>query len=198
MRFPVSGVECSPFLPPLVSFVIAALTTPAGLSGAFLLLPFQMSVLGFVSPAVSPTNLIYNIVAIPGGAYRYIREKRMVWPLAIATMLGTLPGIFAGAIIRIRYLPGPRECKLFVGCVLLYLGIRLLCRSSTHRRAGEEALSQAGAGRRKISPLPPEAVVKTRSVAWNRIEYTFWSETFSFRPPVLLALSLAHVCAFGS
>ena len=32
-----------------------------GVSGAFLLLPFQVSVLGFTSPAVSPTNLIFNI-----------------------------------------------------------------------------------------------------------------------------------------
>ena len=65
MYFPISGVECSPFLPPAVAFVIAALVTSAGVSGAFLILPFQMSVLGFTSPAVSATNLLYNIVAIP-------------------------------------------------------------------------------------------------------------------------------------
>jgi hypothetical protein len=76
---------------------------PAGPSGAFLLLPFQMSVLGFVSPAVSPTNLIYNIVAIPGGVYRYIREERMVWPLAIATMLGTLP-VYTVAGVALSYI----------------------------------------------------------------------------------------------
>jgi len=178
MQFPVSGVECSPFLPPLVSFVIAVLVTPAGLSGAFLLLPFQMSVLGFVSPAVSPTNLIYNVVAIPGGVYRYFHEKRMVWPLAWVTMAGTLPGVFLGAIIRIRYLPGPRECKFFVGCVLLYLGVRLL-RQWTRR--GE---------RKAFTPLPLDAVVKTTFVSWKRIEYTFWGGTFSFRPSILLTLSL--------
>ena len=53
---------------------MALLTTPAGVSGAFLLLPFQMSVLGFVAPGVTPTNLVYNIVAIPGGIYRYIQR----------------------------------------------------------------------------------------------------------------------------
>jgi uncharacterized membrane protein YfcA len=45
-------------------------------------LPFQVSVLGFTSPAVSPTNLVYNIFAKPGGVYRYVREGRVVWPLA--------------------------------------------------------------------------------------------------------------------
>jgi hypothetical protein len=178
MQFPVSGVECSPFLPPLVSFVIAVLVTPAGISGAFLLLPFQMSVLGFVSPAVSPTNLIYNIVAIPGGVYRYLHEKRMAWPLAWVTMAGTLPGVFLGAIVRIRYLPGARECKFFVGCVLLYLGVRLVCQWRARGR-------QKG-----FTPLPLEAVVRTTFVSWKRIEYTFWDATFSFRPSILLVLSL--------
>lgn len=126
MYFPVSGVECPIWLPPSVAFVVALLMAPAGISGAFLLLPFQMSVLGFVTPGVTPTNLIYNTVAVPGGVYRYIRERRMVWPLAWAIAAGTLPGVFAGAVIRIRYLPDPRYCKLFVAAVLVYIGIRLL------------------------------------------------------------------------
>ena len=72
MVFPTSGVEVNPLIPLLVAFLVSALTTPAGVSGAFLLLPFQVSVLGFTSPAVSPTNLIYNIIATPGGVYRYV------------------------------------------------------------------------------------------------------------------------------
>ena len=53
MHFPVSGVEVSPLVPPLVAFAISFFTSTGGVSGAFLLLPFQMSVLGFTSPAVS-------------------------------------------------------------------------------------------------------------------------------------------------
>ena len=79
MHFAVSGVDVNPFLPPLVAFVVSFFTSMGGVSGAFLLLPFQVSVLGFTSPAVSPTNLIFNIVAIPSGVYRYIREGRMAW-----------------------------------------------------------------------------------------------------------------------
>jgi uncharacterized membrane protein YfcA len=54
--------------------VIAVLATPAGISGAVLLLPFQVSVLGTPSPAVTPTNLLYNVVATPGALYRYWRQ----------------------------------------------------------------------------------------------------------------------------
>jgi len=126
MHFAVSGVVCPLWLPPLVAFFVALLVTPAGISGAFLLLPFQISVLGFVTPAVTPTNLVYNIVAIPGGVYRYIRERRMDWSLAWSIIAGTAPGVIAGSVIRIRYLPDPRRVKLFVALVLLYLGVRLL------------------------------------------------------------------------
>jgi hypothetical protein len=56
------------------AYVIAVIATPAGISGAVLLLPFQVSVLGTPSPAVTPTNLLYNVVATPGALYRYWRQ----------------------------------------------------------------------------------------------------------------------------
>lgn len=125
ITFPFSGVETYWWLPIVVTFVIATFTSMGGVSGAFLLLPFQISVLGFTGPAVSSTNLLYNIVAIPSGVLRYYREKRMVWPLAGVIIAGTLPGVFIGALIRVTYLPDPKNFKLFAGLVLLYLGVRL-------------------------------------------------------------------------
>ena len=141
MHFPVSGVECPVFLPPLVAFLAALLTTPAGISGAFLLLPFQMSVLGFVSPAVTPTNLLYNVVAAPGGIYRFIRERRMDWRLAAPIVSGSLPGVLIGAVIRVRCLPNPLYFKLFVASVLLYLGVRLVWASGPAAAVSWEAPS---------------------------------------------------------
>lgn len=126
MYFPVSGVEANPLVLLLVAFAVSAVTAPAGISGAFLLLPFQVSVLGFAGPAASSTNLVYNIGATPGGIYRYIREGRMLWPLAWAIVLGTLPGVFIGAMLRVSYLSEPGPFKVFAGFVLLYLGARLL------------------------------------------------------------------------
>ena len=126
MYFEVSGITVSPLIPFLVAFFVSMFVASAGVSGAFLLLPFQVSVLGFTSPAVSPTNLFYNIVAIPSGVYRYMREKRMAWPLAWVIIIGTLPGIFIGAVVRILYLPDPKNFKFFAGCVLLYIGLRLV------------------------------------------------------------------------
>ena len=104
------------------SYVIAVLCTPAGISGAVLLLPFQVSVLGTPSPAVTPTNLLYNVVATPGGLYRYWRQGQTGGSLARMLIAGTLPGVVAGSVIRVELLPGPRVFDLVVAAVLLPLG----------------------------------------------------------------------------
>lgn len=102
----------------VAAYVIAALATPAGVSGAVLLLPFQVSVLGTPSPAVIPTNLLYNVVATPGALYRYWRQGQTGGRLALVLIAGTLPGVIAGSIIRVEVLPGPRVFDLVVAAVL--------------------------------------------------------------------------------
>ncbi len=126
MFFEVAGIEVHPIIPPLVALLISTFTSTGGVSGAFLLLPFQVSVLGFTSPSVSSTNQLYNIVATPSGVYKYIKEGRMVWPLTWIVVIGTLPGVFIGALIRINLLSDPTIFKIFAGFVLLYIGIRIL------------------------------------------------------------------------
>ena len=104
------------------AFGIALLATPAGISGAVLLLPFQVSVLGTPSPAVTPTNLLYNVVATPGALYRYWRQGQAGGTLAWLLIAGTLPGVVAGSVIRVELLPSPQVFDLVVAAVLLPLG----------------------------------------------------------------------------
>lgn len=125
MLFPVSGVEVHPFIPFAAALIISFFTSMGGVSGAFLLLPFQVSILGYTAPSVSATNQVFNIVAIPSGVYRYIREGRMLWPLTFAVIIGTLPGVFIGAWIRVEYLPNPKAFKFFAAFILFYIGWRL-------------------------------------------------------------------------
>ena len=97
MFFPVAGVDASPFLPPLAAFAVSLLTGLGGVSGAFLLLPFQVSVLGCATPSASSTNQLFNVIAAPGGVWRYYREGRLFAPLARLIVLGSLPGTGASA-----------------------------------------------------------------------------------------------------
>lgn len=202
MLFPVSGVKTWLFVPPLTALVVSTLTSMGGVSGAFLLLPFQMSVLGFVSPAVSSTNFVYNIVAIPSGAYRYFKEGRMAWPLTWVVIVGTLPGVFIGYYLRTLYLPDPRAFKLFAGLVLLYIGVRLLYETTGKAQLSKAKLNELDkkfAERVKLikqqgksraaAGLPPEAVVKTITFNLKTIEYEFWGERFRFSVPAMFLLA---------
>lgn len=188
--FPVSGVETSLLLPPAVALVISFFTAMGGVSGAFLLLPFQMSWLGYTAPSVSATNFVYNIVAIPGGVYRFIKEGRMAWPLTWVVIIGTIPGVFIGYFLRIRYLPDPRPFKFFVGLVLLYIGIRLTY-EITPRAKSQKGIQKGMEEEfhRRMRRLLSEGVseeerekakVKVIRANINRITYTFWGEEFSF------------------
>jgi hypothetical protein len=176
MTFPVSGVTTWVFLPPLVAFFVSFFTSMGGVSGAFLLLPFQVSVLGYTSPSVSGTNQVFNVVAIPSGVYRYIREGRMVWPLTWAVIIGTLPGVFIGAWVRIAYLPDPKNFKFFAGLVLLYIGVRLAWDTLVGK--GGAALAKKG----QNSAGQAQMCVSDTRFSLGCVQYTFAGETYRFVP----------------
>ncbi len=183
MYFPVADIELSPFVPPLIACCISFLTSMAGVSGAFLLLPFQVSVLGFDSPAVSSTNHLFNVVAIPSGIYRFIKEGRMVWPLTWLVILGTLPGVLGGVLIRITYLPSPKAFKMFVGLVLLYIGVKLsldIIKQKPARTNGKKStLEQAN-----------DFKISDSQLTWTSLEYTFEGIKYKVNTASVFILSL--------
>src|SRR3989338_124023 len=188
MYFPVADIDVNPLVPPLVAFTISFFTSMGGVSGAFLLLPFQVSVLGFTSPSVSSTNQLFNIVAIPSGVYRYIKEGRMLWPLTWVVIIGTLPGVLVGAIVRIKYLPDPKNFKLFAGLVLLYMGARLLKDLAfnpkktgtppTGERSPQRGKKQPQATGDETASCEHLSCVTVRQWTPTRIVYDFYGETF--------------------
>lgn len=194
MHFPVAGIEISPWIPPLVAFVISLLTSMGGVSGAFLLLPFQVSVLGFHSPAVSATNHLYNTLAIPSGVWRYSREGRLIWPVVWIVILGTLPGVILGALVRIHWLSDAGLFKVFVGIVLLYIGGRLALELFRKLRSREdqenaEEIFWKSTGQDRMP------AVSIRQFNTRRLVYEFCDRTFELRvlPLTLLCLVVGVV-----
>ena len=164
-------------LPFLVAFGVSTVTSTAGVSGAFLLLPFQVSVLGLTGPGVTPTNHLFNVIAIPSGVYRYVREHRMVWPVAGAIVVGTLPGVVLGVLIRIRLLPDARSFKAFMGGVLLLLGVRLV-------------VGMRGAHRKQPSAAPDVFNVRTLRFDWRCIQYEFQGACYGISSWKLMLLAV--------
>lgn len=180
MLFPVSGIEVNPIVPFGVAFVVSFFTSMGGVSGAFMLLPFQVSILGYTAPSVSGTNQVFNIVAIPSGVYRYIREKRMLWPLTWAVIIGTLPGVFIGAWVRVNYLPDPKNFKLFAGLVLCYIGFRLLLDviKTKEKKRDPKAIQAAGS----------RQTVRIIESTLRQVRFDYDGEIYRFSPPVVYAI----------
>ncbi|WP_417908909.1 sulfite exporter TauE/SafE family protein [Candidatus Electronema sp. PJ] len=180
VTFPASGVQTWVFLPPLTAFIVSFFTSMGGLSGAFLLLPFQMSILHYTAPSVSATNQLFNVVAIPSGVWRYTKERRMVWPLTAAVIIGTLPGVLIGAWVRLEYLPDPKQFKLFAGLVLLYVGSKFLT----------DLLRKTAATNQSKAPTQPaEFVVTDSRFSLKRAAFSFAGEQFSFSVPKIFLLT---------
>ncbi len=184
MVFQTAGVEVAFWVPPLVAFVISFFTSMGGVSGAFLLLPFQMSFLGYTNPSVSATNQVFNVVAIPSGVYRYWREGRMVWPLTWIVVFGTLPGVFIGALVRVLYLPDPGHFKLFAACVLLYIGVKMVADVLKKSRNGakkssrsrfQEMVRSGNTGKTGSNALPATTVTHFNL---KRLGFTFYDEFY--------------------
>ncbi|MFP4088598.1 MAG: sulfite exporter TauE/SafE family protein, partial [Desulfobacteraceae bacterium] len=189
MLFETAGIEVSPWVPPAVAFVVSFFTSMGGVSGAFLLLPFQITFLGYTHPSVSATNQLFNIVAIPSGVYRYFKEGRMVWPLTWIVVAGTLPGVFIGAVIRVEHLPDLRRFKLFAAAVLLYIGLKIVQDLLKKNKGGigkgdsEKRFQQMVRRRRSQTgqgAIPDQALpeIKATHFNWKRLGYTFYDETY--------------------
>jgi uncharacterized membrane protein YfcA len=71
---------------------------------------------------VTPTNLLYNVVATPGALYRYWRQGQAGGTLTVLLLVGTIPGVVFGLVIRVELLPGPEAFEIVVAVVLVPLG----------------------------------------------------------------------------
>lgn len=179
LNFPVSGVQTWLWLPPLVAFCLSFFCSMVGISGAFLLMPFQMSVLGYVTPSASATNLVFNLFATPGGVWRYAREGRMFWPLAALIVLGTLPGVVLGFYLRVLYLPDAAYFKQFVGLVLIFLSWRLLAEFAPWAK------------KRPAGAATADLALRILHAGFRRVSFRFQGYEHSFSTPAMLALALA-------
>jgi uncharacterized protein len=109
-----------------IAFVVSLITTPAGVSGAVLLLPVQVGLLGVPSAVATPTNLVYNVVALPGAVTRRRGGRAFSETLTRLVVLGATPGVVGGALLRATVLDDPDAFLAVIALVLVPLGGWLL------------------------------------------------------------------------
>ncbi|ORV40483.1 hypothetical protein AWC02_19035 [Mycolicibacter engbaekii] len=196
----------------LLSFIgglaVALVTAPVGVSGAVFLLPIQISVLQIPSPAVTPTNLLFNVVAIPGALARYRTRGALRSPLTTTLLAGTLPGVVVGACIRVFVIPGLEMFRLLLAGFLLPLGVWLMRRPggrpAAHRSVPARRVTLAVAfgvgvlggiygigGGSLLSPILVGAGMPLATVAPATLVTTFVTSVAGAATYVILALTTA-------
>jgi uncharacterized membrane protein YfcA len=163
----------------VISFVLATVATPVGVSGAVFLVPVQVSLLHTPSPSLTPTNLLYNVVATPGALARYAGRGLTRSPLARTLALGTLPGVVVGAVIRVELLSGPSAFYLVIAAVLVPLGSWL-------------ALGRSPSGRR-TPPAPDDGRITGMALVVGTIGGIYGIGGGSLLAPVLVGLGFSVV-----
>ncbi len=102
----------------------------------------------------------------------------MLWPLTWAVIIGTIPGVFIGAWIRIAYLPDPKQFKLFVGFVLLYIGWRLLL----------DVLKKKLKNNKTPESHNPASIVHVSESSIRKVIFEYNNEIFQFSTPVIYTI----------
>ena len=161
-----------------IAFCFATLCTPVGVSGAVFLVPVQVSLLNTPSPALTPTNLLYNLIAIPGALLTFRRQGRLHGSLLRLLVLGTLPGVVAGAVIRVEWLSGPEAFYLVIAMVLTPLGAWL---ALGHRP------------RERSRPIPPPRTIAALALIVGVIGGIYGIGGGSILGPILVGLGFTVV-----
>ncbi|MCC5950530.1 MAG: sulfite exporter TauE/SafE family protein [Acidimicrobiia bacterium] len=142
----------------LAGFCVALLCTPAGVSGAFLLLPVQVLIFGAPSPTVSATNLLYNLVATPTGIRSMRRHGRFDRQLTALLLTGVVPGMVIGVLVRATVLADQSVFAVVAALVLIALGVHLAV-GHRIRRGGPEVSMEPAVVDAHVARLRCAAVV---------------------------------------
>ena len=122
----------------LIAFAIATFSTPVGVSGAVFLVPVQVSVLSVPSPSLTPTNLLYNLIAIPGALRQFAHQGRLGGRLMKLLLLGTSKPPFRPVNLSSNSRPG----VLLVPSMLTLGGLRCGIGASGRLRELEKCSSK--------------------------------------------------------
>jgi uncharacterized membrane protein YfcA len=102
-----------------------------------------------------------------------------------------------GALIRVTWLPDPDRFKLFAGCVLLYIGVRIVRGLLVGRRRPGDADAEGRFQhivrdhRKSVDDAnEPSPVTRVKALSLSRLSYEFYGETFDVSVWGILALSL--------
>jgi uncharacterized membrane protein YfcA len=187
--FPLAGVEV-----PIWHIVWMGLWTGytmavVGEAAGIFALPYQMSVLQFTSPHVTPTTQLLTFLNPFGALFGFRRAGQWNLDLALWVCLGGVVGGLIGPFIRSTVLARTEPFTFVVGLALMFTGIHLCFASMKGFRKtvptdGLEAKFAAERASRRKAGLPPSAIpagigVETVAKGGGLLTIGFWGQTWT-------------------
>lgn len=204
VAFPLAGVRVPIWHIIWMGFWTGYTMAVVGEAAGIFALPYQMSILQFNTPSVTPTTQLLTFLNPIGALFGFIRNRQYNWEFAAWVCAGGAVGALIGPFIRLTLLADTKPFTFAVGLALAIAGIHL-CWSAfrsarlTHgiEARFKAAVSSAKAQGSAVGGIPKGIPIETISSDARRIVIGFWGEQWSMSKPALFWIG-AGVAVFAS
>ena len=126
MYFEVAGVTVSPITLILWSILTGFVFSTVGAAGGILAGVGHITIFGIKDAnMIKPMNQVLTTVTPIISTPMYMREKRLLLPVAVALALGGITGALIGSYLSHTYLSDIKDYKIFFGILTYFIAIRL-------------------------------------------------------------------------
>lgn len=187
--FPLAGVQVPVWhiiwMGVWTGYTMAVVGEAAGIFA----LPYQMSVLQFVSSHVTPTTQLLTLLNPVGALFGFRRSRQWNLDLALWVCLGGVVGGLIGPFVRLTLLARTEPFTFTVGLALVFAGVHLCftawkgfrMRVPSHGVEAKFAAERASRREAGLSPagIPEGVGVETVSKGGGRLTVGFWGQTWT-------------------
>lgn len=195
--FPLAGVSVSVWHLVWMGFWTGYTMAVVGEAAGIFALPYQMSVLQFSNPHVTPTTQLLTFLNPFGALFGFRRTRQWNLDLARWVCFGGVIGGLVGPFVRITLLSDVRPFTFTVGLALLAAGVHLCWAAFTGfsgRKSGTglEAKFHGEAKRSRAAGLTPSGLplglaVRTLRKEGALLTVEFWGETWTVNQRFMFA-----------
>jgi uncharacterized membrane protein YfcA len=197
IAFPLAGVRVPIWHLVWMGFWTGYTMAVVGEAAGIFALPYQMSILQFSAPSVTPTTQLITLLNPIGALLGFHRARQTNWDFALWVCVGGMAGAVIGPFIRMTVLSDPKPFTVAVGLALAITGVHLCVAAwrGFHTQVGFErkfaaaARDETAAGR-SPSGLPRDTRIETVEKGHWSITIAYWGESWTMRTPILFAVGL--------
>jgi uncharacterized protein len=197
VAFPLAGVKVPIWHLVWMGFWTGYTMAVVGEAAGIFALPYQISVLQFDGPSVTPTTQLLTLLNPLGALLGFHRTRQTNWDFALWVCAGGVVGALIGPFIRLTVLADARPFTVAVGLALAITGVHLCVAAIRGFRSSEGiegkfavAARQARAAGLAPSGLPSGLGITTVAKGGGWLTISYWGESWTMRTPVLFLVGL--------